>query len=300
MGNMTTESTPLLQTVRVGPPVRRYPHSTVRRFCTIASSCLLIAGFSSFLFHAAFIWPYEYKHHHRHGSGSSTGSRLDHAELERILLDTPSADKAAEWLEYYTSGPHLAGKNLSQAEWTRDRWEEWGVSSGIVAYDTYINYPLDHSVALLQAGKKKSSGKDDWDVVFQASLEEDVLEEDPTTGLVDRVPTFHGYSATGNATASFVFVNYGTYQDYQDLVDLGIELEGKIAIAKYGGIFRGLKVQRAQELGLVGVLIYSDPGDDGEITIENGYKYYPEGPARRPNSVQRGSVQYLSLHPGDP
>lgn len=137
-------------------------------------------------------------------------------------------------------------------------------------------------------------------VVFEASLEEDVIDDDPSTGLENRVPTFHGYSASGNVTAPFVYVNYGTYQDYQDLTDAGIELKGKIAIAKYGGIFRGLKVQRAQELGMVGVLIYSDPGDDGEMTIENGYDYYPDGPARHPNSVQRGSVQYLSTRPGDP
>ena len=137
-------------------------------------------------------------------------------------------------------------------------------------------------------------------VVFEASLEEDIIDEDPTTALEDRIPTFHGYSASGNVSAPFVYVNYGTYQDYQDLVDAGIKLEGKIAIAKYGGIFRGLKVKRAQELGMVGVLIYSDPGDDGNITIDNGYGYYPMGPARHPSSVQRGSVQYLSTRPGDP
>jgi N-acetylated-alpha-linked acidic dipeptidase len=183
-----------------------------------------------------------------------------------------------------------------QAEWTRDKWEEWGVKSDIVTYDVYINYPRDHSLNLLEKSKKSK----DWDIVFRASLEEDVIDDDPTTALEDRIPTFHGYSATGNVTAPFVFVNYGTYQDYQDLVDAGIELEGKIAIAKYGGIFRGLKVKRAQELGMVGVLIYSDPGDDGEVTSENGYHYYPEGPARHPKSVQRGSVQYLSTRPGDP
>jgi hypothetical protein len=71
-------------------------------------------------------------------------------------------------------------------------------------------------------------------------------------------------------------------------------LEGKIALVKYGRIFRGLKVKRAEELGMLGVVIYSDPGDDGEITEENGYKPYPEGPARHPYAVQRGSVEYLS------
>jgi hypothetical protein len=114
------------------------------------------------------------------------------------------------------------------------------------------------------------------------------------------VPIFHGYSASGNVTASFVYVNYGTYQDYEDLVDAKIDMKGKIAIARYGGIFRGLKVKRAQELGFEGILIYSDPGDDGERTEENGYKPYPEGPARNPSAVQRGSAEFLSIRPGDP
>ena len=152
--------------------------------------------------------------------------------------------------------------------------------------------------------KSKSSGKhsghDEWNVLFEAALEEDVLPEDPVTGFEERPPTFHGYSASGNVTAPFVYVNYGTYQDYQDLLDFGIDLEGTIAIAKYGGNMRGLKVKRAEELGMVGVLMYSDPGDDGEITIENGQEYYPNGPARNPSSVQRGSVLYLSVQPGDP
>jgi N-acetylated-alpha-linked acidic dipeptidase len=127
-----------------------------------------------------------------------------------------------------------------------------------------------------------------------------VLEEDPTSGLADRVPVFHGYSASGNVTGQFVYVNYGTYQDFNDLVKANVSLEGKIALARYGGIFRGLKVKRAQELGMIGTVIFTDPGDDGKITEENGYTAYPDGPARHPSSVQRGSVQFLSVAPGDP
>lgn len=162
--------------------------------------------------------------------------------------------------------------------------------SSIATYDVYINYPLDHRLALLKHGEAS----------FEATLEEDVLEEDPTSALQDRVPVFHGYSASGNVTAQYVFANYGTYKDFEELQERGIELEGNIALVRYGGIFRGLKVKRAEELGMVGVVIYSDPGDDGEITEENGYKAYPDGPARNPSAVQRGSVEYLSIGPGDP
>lgn len=185
-----------------------------------------------------------------------------------------------------------------QALWTKERWEEWGISSTIVDYDIYLNRPVDHRLAILnKAGSKDVS---EWKVSFEASLTEDVLEEDPTTGFDTSIPTFHGYSASGNVTGQFVYVNYGTYQDYEDLVKAGIDLEGKIAIARYGGIFRGLKVKRAQELGAVGVVLYTDPGDDGEITEEKGVEKYPKGPARQPSSVQRGSTQFLSFAPGDP
>jgi N-acetylated-alpha-linked acidic dipeptidase len=170
------------------------------------------------------------------------------------------------------------------------------VKSSIAAYDTYINYPAEASLRLLA----KSGETDSWDVAFKALLDEPVLEEDPTTGLEDRIPIFHGYSASGNVSAPYVYVNYGTYQDYEDLREAGIDLEGKIALARYGGVFRGLKVKRAQELGMIGVVIFTDPGDDGEVTEANGYETYPNGPARHPDSVQRGSVQFLSIRPGDP
>lgn len=90
------------------------------------------------------------------------------------------------------------------------------------------------------------------------------------------------------------------YQDFEDLIKANISLAGKIAIARYGGIFRGLKVKRAQELGMLGVILYSDPGDDGENTEAKGVATYPDGPARQPSSVQRGSTQFLSVAPGDP
>ncbi len=137
-------------------------------------------------------------------------------------------------------------------------------------------------------------------MTFEATLTEDVLEEDPTTQLENSIPTFHGYSASGNVTGSFVYVNYGTFWDFEDLLRANVSLEGKIAIARYGGIFRGLKLKRAEELGMIGCVLYSDPGDDGDITEEKGHKTYPSGPARNPSSVQRGSVQYLSIGPGDP
>lgn len=173
-----------------------------------------------------------------------------------------------------------------------------------MAYDVYLNYPVDHRLALLNKGHQSESSEesdDSWVVAYEAALEEDVLEEeDPTTALEDRVPTFHGYSGSGDVTGSFVYVNYGSYQDYEDLLGANITLEGRIAIARSGGVFRGLKVKRAQQLGMAGVVLYSDPGDDGEVTEANGYDTYPSGPARNPSSVERGGVAFHNNGPGDP
>lgn len=290
-----SESTPLL-TVHVAPQRYRYPHHKVRRTCTFVLSSLLLIATTLFLIpsstlsreHGSIFSYLPWAHPLPHGSWPQSLG-LPYDQLQQILLNIPSAAKAREWSSYYTAGPHLAGKNLSQALWTLEKWKEFGVEDTTLAsYDIYLNYPVDHRLALL-----KKSGEI-TEVTFEATLEEDQLEEDPTSSLPDRVPAFHGYSASGNVTAQFVYANFGTYQDYEDLVNANISLEGKIAIVKYGGIFRGLKVKRAQELGIVGVVIYSDPQEDGEITEENGYEAYPNGPARNPSAIQRGSTQFLS------
>ena len=167
-------------------------------------------------------------------------------------------------------------------------------------YEVWMNYPVGHRLALVET-VREIDGKDGEErqrkgvkVKYQASLEEDVLPEDPTTGLDDRVMTFHGYGASGNVTARYVYANFGTFWDFEDLVKAGVELRGNIALVKYGRGFRGLKLKRAEELGMVGVVIYTDPQEDGEVIEQNGYQTYPDGPARNPSSVQRGSVQYIS------
>ncbi|KAK0656557.1 hypothetical protein B0T16DRAFT_343726 [Cercophora newfieldiana] len=292
-----SDRTPLLVATA---PVRRRKPGILRRLITVGVPSLLLWAYLWWLMDV--FTPSHWPHRTRDGSWSWPGCKhrnVTYDQLRRILLDTPSSEKAEEWSRYYTSGPHLAGKNLSQAVWTKDKWEEFGVRSEIVPYDVYINYPVDHRLALLEK-KEESDGASSWKVAFEASLTEDAIDEDPTSDLNDRIPTFHGYSASGNVTAPVVYVNFGTFQDFEDLIKANISLAGKIAIARYGGIFRGLKVKRAQELGMLGVILYSDPGDDGDNTEANGVATYPDGPARQPSSVQRGSTQFLSVAPGDP
>jgi N-acetylated-alpha-linked acidic dipeptidase len=315
-GIMANERTPLIQHVDVRPHRDRYPHHRLRFVCTtILSSVVLIGGLVAVLLFS--FGPFDKGHESAPITiqSSFSASQIpngwlhktaqEYEELQSILLNTPNAEQAREWSSYYTSGPHLAGKNLSQALWTLSRWQEFGISNSIIVdYDVYINYPKSHRLALLEKNKKDKDTtespaaiEEEWKVTYEAELEEDVLDADKSSQLVNRVPTFHGYSASGNVTAPYVFVNYGTYKDFEELQAANVSLDGKIALAKYGGVFRGLKVKRAQELGMVGCVMYTDPGDDGEITEKNGHATYPDGPAREPSSVQRGSVQFLSRRP---
>lgn len=152
-----------------------------------------------------------------------------------------------------------------------------------VLTDTFLNYPVAQSLSFSANGSTR-----------EVNLEEAQLPQDETTTWPNRVPTFHGYSFTGQAEAEYIYVGRGQQVDFQRLVDLGVSLEGKIALARYGGPFRGLKVKNAQAHGMIGCVIFTDTGDDGNITEANGYAAYPDGPARNPTTVQRGSVQFLS------
>ncbi|KAG5300230.1 N-acetylated-alpha-linked acidic dipeptidase [Histoplasma capsulatum var. duboisii H88] len=211
-------------------------------------------------------------------------------EQESILVNSFDNNTISDWLYYYTHGLHIAGTNKTMAQWTADRWTEFGVPSSLAEYYVYLNYPVSSSLSLTLADG----------TVWNAELDEDVLAADDTTSYPNRVPIFHGYSASGDAKAEFVYVGRGQQVDFDRLVELGVDLKGKIAMARYGGPFRGLKVKNAQDYGMLGCVIFTDPGDDGNVTEANGYVAYPDGPARQPSSVQRGSVLFLSTAPGDP
>ncbi|OAL69181.1 glutamate carboxypeptidase [Trichophyton violaceum] len=288
------ETTPLLY-VEVAQPPPRYPHRRIRRLCTTCLGSILVLSVIVLLLPYALL-PRGYGSISDHFPWTSSNG-LDYASLQHLLQTVPSTDKVRDWSHHYTSGPHLAGKNLSLAIWTKEKWEEFGVPDvQLTTYEVYLNYPVNHRLALLES-KNESH---DFKVIYEASLEEDELDKDTTSELRDRIPTFHGYSASGNVTAQYVYVNNGNYDDYEALIKANVTLEGKIALVKYSGILRGLKVKRAQELGMAGVIIYTDPQEDGDMVETNGYKAYPDGPARNPSAVQRGSVGFLTVGAGDP
>jgi N-acetylated-alpha-linked acidic dipeptidase len=131
---------------------------------------------------------------------------------------------------------------------------------------------------------------------FKALLKEPALKEDATSAQADQLPTYNCWSADGDVNAELVFVNYGLPEDYETLAKYGIDVKGKIVIAKYGRSWRGIKPKVAQEHGAIGCLIYSDPQDDGYGAGD----VYPAGPFKNEFGVQRGSIMDMVIYPGDP
>jgi N-acetylated-alpha-linked acidic dipeptidase len=132
---------------------------------------------------------------------------------------------------------------------------------------------------------------------YTAKLFEDPIPQDKsTTQRSEQLPPYNIYSADGDVTAPLVFVNRGVPADYEQLDRMGIDVKGKIVIAKYGGSWRGIKVKVAAEHGAIGCIIYSDPADDGYGPGD----VYPKGPYRPASGVQRGSVMDMPVYPGDP
>ncbi|KAF2875886.1 N-acetylated-alpha-linked acidic dipeptidase-like protein 2 [Massariosphaeria phaeospora] len=228
------------------------------------------------------------RHIKRQNPNNSFPPVLDHNE--RILVDSFDSSSLATWSQYYSHKRNVAGESSTVPQWTANRWAKHGFTTRLDSYHVFLNYPVHQSLQLQHA-----NGSNHY-----VSLEEEVLKLDETTGEPNRVPVYHGYSFSGNASAEFVYVGRGSQLDFQRLKNLGVKLEGNIALAKHGGPFRGLKVKNAQEFGMIGAVIFTDPGDDRNMTEANGFKAYPDGPARNPSSVQRGSVLFLSTYPGDP
>ncbi|TFL05937.1 hypothetical protein BDV98DRAFT_648051 [Pterulicium gracile] len=186
----------------------------------------------------------------------------------------------SRWATHSLTDPSVAGKDRLPHAW-------------IDVYYPVLNTPINGSLEILSEDGSSS----EW--VADLAEVGDPLDKDAEK-YSDAIKAWHGLSKGGEAQGQLVYANYGTQEDYAELLSQGVDLKGKIVLTRYGGIFRGLKVKGAEELGAFGALIYSDPRDDGSVTEENGYLPYPHGPARNPTSVQRGSVQYLSMYPGDP
>ncbi|MFZ0744786.1 MAG: M28 family metallopeptidase [Terracidiphilus sp.] len=210
------------------------------------------------------------------------------AAFEEKFLAVPSARLAGEELKTLTAAPHVAAtpEDHETALYVADKFRAAGLETEIVPYRVLLNWPKVVRVeARDAAGNLLMTGP------TREHVQGDPGQDDPRV-----VMPFNGSSGSGDVTAPVVYANYGRLEDFNKLAELHIDLHGKIVIARYGANFRGVKVYLAEQRGAVGVLLYSDPQDDGYFKGDP----YPNGPWRPATGVQRGSVQYLFKYPGDP
>jgi N-acetylated-alpha-linked acidic dipeptidase len=206
---------------------------------------------------------------------------------EARFLAVPDPKLAEEHLRTLTKAPHMAGtaEDKATADYVAQKFRDAGLDTEIVEYKAWFNYPLEISVDLTAPAGVEMHGP------TREHVDGDPYDEDPRV-----VMPFNGMSPSGDAEAEVVYANYGTPADFEKLEKLNIDVHGKIVLVRYGKNFRGVKEFIAQEHGAAGVIIYSDPYDDG---WRRGDKY-PEGPWRPDTAVQRGSVGYMFEFPGDP
>lgn len=215
-------------------------------------------------------------------AGYAPANAARERELEADAIKRPSPPTAAADSKELSRETHVAG-TPAQAR-TRDyviaKMKSWGLDTDVRAYDVWMPHPTSVRVARVSPSPR------------QFSLAEPPVPGDPTSSL-PQYPTVNGYSGQGDATGDVVYVNYGLIEDYAQLDSIGVSVKGKIAIARYGRSYRGIKAREAERHGAIGLLIYSDPQDDGFVAGD----VYPDGPMRNANGVQRGSI----LNPdGDP
>ena len=205
-------------------------------------------------------------------------------QREQQFRKVPDAARLKEYMEAMAGEPHVAGQPSSKkvADYALAKFKSFGLDARLEEFEAMMPWPIETTVEVV--GPEK----------YSLRVKEPVLPEDPDSG--DQTPLYNAYSGDGNVTGEVVYVNYGMPADYDRLKELGVDVKGKIVIARYGAGWRGIKPKVAYEHGAIGCLIYSDPRDDGYYAGD----VYPAGPYRPEYGAQRGSVMDMPIRPGDP
>ncbi len=216
------------------------------------------------------------------GFQNPTDERL----LEQKFMRVPDASRAEQHLRTLTAVPHMAGtpEDRKTAEYVAQKFREAGLETRIDEYKVWMNYPVEVRVTTTAPATLKLHAPS------KEKVSNDPFQDDPRIGV-----PFSGSTPSGDVEADVVYANFGRPQDFAKLKELGIDVRGKLVLVRYGDNFRGVKAFVAQQAGAAGVLIYSDPIDDGYFRGD----VYPKGPFRPETAVQRGSIQYMFEYPGD-
>jgi len=216
-------------------------------------------------------------------SETATATEISWEEKMRAI---PKPELLREYMKRLSAEPHHVGSayDKQNAEWIRDKFKSWGLDARLEEFEVLFPTPTERVLEMVAPAR------------FRATLKEPAIAEDPDSGDANQLPTYNAYSIDGDVTGPLVYVNYGVPADYDELTRLGVDVKGKIVIARYGGSWRGIKPKVAAEHGAIGCLIYSDPRDDGYYQGD----VFPQGPYRPEQGAQRGSVMDMPVHPGDP
>ena len=206
--------------------------------------------------------------------------------VEEQFRKIPKPESLREHMRAISSEPHVAGSPNSRkvAEYILEQFKSYGLNASLEQFEALMPYPTER--VLEMTGPER----------YVAKLKEPPVAEDPDSADEGQFATFNAYSADGDVTGELVYVNYGVPADYEQLQKLGVDVKGKIVIARYGQSWRGIKPKVAYEHGAIGCIIYSDPRDDGYYAGD----VYPKGAYRPEQGVQMGSVMDMPIHPGDP
>lgn len=218
--------------------------------------------------------------------GFTTANVKKQQQLETAFEAKLNASNLDKWMQLMAAEPHWVGTAYGEknAKWIQKQFKSWGYDAKIETYHILFPYP---KIRLLELTEPTS---------YTAKLTAVPVAGDKFTAQGDALlPSYNAFSTDGDVTAELVFVNYGIPKDYEELDKLGIDVKGKIVIAKYQGSWRGIKPKLAAEKGAIGCIIYSDPADDGYGRGD----VYPKGAFKNKTGVQRGSVMDMPTYPGD-
>ena len=213
---------------------------------------------------------------------SSTYQLSVEAEFDQLL----NAENLDEWMKYMSARPHHVGSPYDKkvVDFIAEKFSDWGYDVKIEKFNVLFPTPKVRILEMTAPTK------------FTASLAEPPVKGDSYSAQTkEALPAYNCFSIDGDVSAELVFVNYGLPADYEALEKMGIDVKGKIVLAKYYGSWRGIKPKVAAEMGAIGCIIYSDPKDDGYFQGD----VYPDGPFKNEYGVQRGAVMDLPLAPGD-
>jgi len=208
-------------------------------------------------------------------------------ELEGRFDGLVRADNLRDGMKRLAARPHHLGSpyDKENAEFIADQFKSWGYETRIEEFQVLFPTPKIRILELTEPS------------TFKASLAEPPLAEDATSGqTAEQLPVYNAYSIDGDVSGELVYVNHGVPKDYEELERRGIDVKGKIVIARYYGSWRGIKPKVAAEHGAIVCIIYSDPHEDGFFKGD----VYPKGAWRNSRGAQRGSVMDMPLYPGDP